>query len=236
MNTTTRRYAKMSGAALLLTAVLSVPAQAQRYQRHNWDGWDRGRGNGAFELDGTYVGMQQGCALIRDQQGNVIPLLGNPGDLQNGDHLLLRGQVQSNSVCGSAFRVAQVEKLWADAGYRNLIYDRRRDGDYVARNGWWDRYNRDHYGNGQGQNGRNGYDNRGGYDRSDRSDRRAISVSGRLESDRCPVLRTNQGEVYGLDGDLAGYGRGDWVRVSGFVESGTRCGHRAFRVEDVRGR
>jgi len=24
--------------------------------------------------------------------------------------------------------------------------------------------------------------------------------------------------------------------VSGFVESGTRCGHRAFRVEDVRGR
>ncbi|HYX23081.1 MAG TPA: hypothetical protein VFC23_02925, partial [Thermoanaerobaculia bacterium] len=100
MNTTTRRYAKMSGAALLLTAVLSVPAQAQRYQRHNWDGWDRGRGNGAFELDGTYIGMQQGCALIRDQQGKVIPLLGNPGDLQNGDHLLLRGQVQSNSVCG----------------------------------------------------------------------------------------------------------------------------------------
>ena len=61
-------------------------------------------------------------------------------------------------------------------------------------------------------------------------------MSGRLESDRCPVLRTNQGEVYGLDGDLTGYGRGDWVRVSGFVESGTRCGHRAFRVEDVRGR
>jgi hypothetical protein len=234
-----RRFMKISGAALLVTAALSLPAQAQRYQRHSWDGWDRGRGNGAFELDGTYVGMQQGCALIRDRQGNVVPLLGNPGDLQNGDHLLLRGQVQSNSVCGPAFRVAQVEKLWADSGYSHLIYDRRRDGDYVARNGWWDRYNRDHYGNNrgqdrQGQYGRDRNDNRdnGSY----RSNRRAISVSGRLDSDRCPVLRTNRGEIYGLFGDLAGHGRGDWVRVSGFEDGGTRCGHPAIRVEDIRGR
>ena len=148
MNTTstTRRLAKTSGAALLLTAALSLPAQAQRYERHSWDGWDRGRGNGAFELDGTFIGMQRGCAIMRDHQGGVIPLLGNPGDLQRGDHLLLRGQVQANSVCGTAFRVAQVQRLWADQTHRYVIYDRRRDGDYVARNGWWDRYNRDHYG------------------------------------------------------------------------------------------
>ncbi len=138
-----RRFAKISGAALLLTAALALPALAQR---HSWDGWERGRGNGAFALEGTFVGMQQGCALLREQNGQVIPLLGNPGDLQRGDHLLFRGQLQGRSVCGPAFRVSEVLKLWADGSHRYLIYDRHRDGEYVARNGWWDRYNRDHNG------------------------------------------------------------------------------------------
>ncbi|HEX4966032.1 MAG TPA: hypothetical protein VF173_34800 [Thermoanaerobaculia bacterium] len=144
--TTQRRLMKISGAALLLTAALSLPVQAQGYGRRSWDGWDRGRGRGAFELDGTFIGMQQGCALMRDHQGKVIPLLGNPGDLQRGDHLLLRGEVQGRSVCGAAFRVGRVLKLWADGTHRFVIYDHNRDGEYVARNGWWDRYNRDHYG------------------------------------------------------------------------------------------
>ena len=138
-----RRFAKISGAALLLTAALALPALAQR---HSWDGWERGRGNGSFALEGTFVGMQQGCALLREQNGQVIPLLGNPGDLQRGDHLLFRGQLQGRSVCGPAFRVSEVLKLWADGSHRYVIYDRHRDGEYVARNGWWDRYNRDHRG------------------------------------------------------------------------------------------
>jgi uncharacterized protein YodC (DUF2158 family) len=144
---TQRRFAKISGAALLLTAALALPALAQR---HSWDGWERGRANGAFELDGTFVGMQQGCALIREHNGKVIPLLGNPGDLQRGDHLLFRGQLQGRSACGPAFRVGEVVKLWADGGHRYVIYDRQRDGEYRARNGWWDRYNRDHHGRGRG--------------------------------------------------------------------------------------
>jgi hypothetical protein len=137
------RCAQITGAVLLLTAALALPAFAQR---HSWDGWERGRGNGAFELDGTFIGMQQGCALIREHNGKVIPLLGNPGDLQRGDHLLFSGQIQGRSACGPAFRVAEVRRLWADGTHRYVIYDRARDGEYVARNGWWDRYNRDHYG------------------------------------------------------------------------------------------
>ena len=108
MKTTTQRLAKISGAALLLTATLALPATAQR---HRWDGWERGRGNGAFELDGTFVGMDQGCALIREHNGKVIPLLGNPGDLQRGDHLLFSGQLQGRSACGPAFRVGEVKRL-----------------------------------------------------------------------------------------------------------------------------
>jgi hypothetical protein len=136
------RLARIAGAALLLTAALALPALAQR---HSWDGWERGRGNGAFELDGTFIGMQQGCALMREDNGKVVPLLGNPGDLQKGDHLLFSGQLQAKSVCGPAFRVAEVKRLWADASHKYVIYDRARDGEYVARNGWWDRYNRDHH-------------------------------------------------------------------------------------------
>ena len=129
MNTTSsRRYAKIFGSALLLTTVLALPAEAQN-RRYSWEGWNRGRGTSAFDLDATFIGMQQGCALVRDHNGQVIPLLGNPGDLQNGDHLLLRGQVQSRSVCGAAFRVAQVERIYTDSSHRNVIYDRRRDGD-----------------------------------------------------------------------------------------------------------
>ncbi len=143
MKTRTSQFAKISGAALLLTASLALPALAQR---HRWDGWERGRGNGAFELDGTYIGQEQGCALIREHNGHVIPLLGNPGDLERGDHLLFSGQLQGRSACGPAFRVAQVKRLWADGSHRYVIYDSRRDGGYVARNGWWDRYNRDHHG------------------------------------------------------------------------------------------
>ena len=137
------RFVQITGAVLLLTVALALPAFAQH---HSWDGWERGRGNGAFELDGTFIGMQQGCALIREHTGKVIPLLGNPGDLQKGDHLLFSGQIQGRSSCGPAFRVGQVLKLWADGTHKYVIYDRARDGDYVARNGWWDRYNRDHYG------------------------------------------------------------------------------------------
>jgi hypothetical protein len=228
MNTTSsRRYATIFGSALLLTAALSLPAEAQS-RRYSWEGWNRGRGASAFDLDGTYIGQQQGCALVRDHNGQVIPLLGNPGDLQNGDHLLLRGQVQSRSVCGAAFRVADVERIYADSSHRNVIYDRRRDGDYVARDGWYDRFNRDH-----GQSDRNGrYDDR--YD--NRGDRRAVSVTGTIDRGRCTTLRTDRGEVYGLTGDLGRYGDGARVRVIGFSTGGTRCGRPALEVQDVRGR
>lgn len=247
MRTTTttnpRRYATIFGSALLLTAALALPAEAQN-RRYSWDGWNRGRGTSAFDLDGTYIGQQQGCALVRDHNGQVIPLLGNPGDLQRGDHLLLRGQVQSRSVCGAAFRVADVERIYADSSHRYVIYDRRRDGDYVARDGWYDRYNRDHDRNGRYDND-NRYDNRGDrygdrnddrYDRYDRSDRRAVSVTGTIDRGRCTTLRTDRGEVYGLTGDLGGYGDGDRVRVIGFTNGGTRCGRTALEVQDVRGR
>ncbi len=243
-----RRYATIFGSALLLTAVLALPAEAQS-RRYSWEGWNRGRGTAAFDLDATFIGMQQGCALVRDHNGQVVPLLGNPGDLQRGDHLLLRGQVQSRSVCGAAFRVADVERIYADTSHRTVIYDRRRDGDYVARDGWYDRYNRGHYSynndqynNDQYGNDQYGYDdrysdqygNQYNYDRY--GDRRTLSVTGILDRGRCTTLRTDRGDVYGLTGDLRGYGDGARVRVTGFSTGGTRCGRPALEVQDVRGR
>ena len=248
MKTTTtnsRRYATIFGSVLLLTTILALPAEAQS-RRYSWDGWNRGRSAAAFDLDATYIGMQQGCALVRDHNGQVIPLLGNPGDLQRGDHLLLRGQVQSRSVCGAAFRVAGVERIYADTTHRYVIYDRRRDGDYVARDGWYDRYNRDHYsynnddqyGDRYGDRYNDRYNNDGYYNDQygNRSDRRSVSVTGTLDRGRCTTLRTDRGEIFGLTGDLSGYGDGDRVRVIGFSTGGTRCGRPALEVQDVRGR
>ncbi|HEX9944464.1 MAG TPA: hypothetical protein VGG03_20835 [Thermoanaerobaculia bacterium] len=203
-----------------------------------WYGWNNRRGysrygSGQFQLDGTYIGQQYGCALVQDHQGQVIPLLGNPGDLRKGEHVLLSGRVQNSSVCGSAFRVYNVDTIWADANHRRVLFDSRYDGDYRSER-YNDRYNRDRYDD--------RYDDRYGDDRyddryDDRDDDRLISVTGHLDRGlACTSIDADNGDRYALSGDLQDYRDGDRVRVIGFLGGRSLCGARTIEVEEIRGR
>lgn len=209
------------------TVVVPVAARPQRYR---WDGWNRRYSrysSRVFQLDGTFVDREQGCAIVQDHQGQVIPLVGfDPTAPRRGDHFLLVGRVQTNTACGTAFRVDTVERVWGDPNHRRVLFDRRYDGDYFAydRRRDDDRYDRDRY------------DDR--YDRDDdrRSDnRRLISVDGRLDRDRCPSIRTNDGRIFGLDGDLRNYRDGEWVHIVGFLDGRSRCGGTGLQVGEITG-
>src|SRR5947207_1264432 len=132
--TTKRTFTKGLSAALLLIAAFSLPAtSAAQGRRYGWDNWNRGYSrynNRTFQLDGTFIGQQNGCALVQDRRGQVVPLVGNPGDLRRGEDLLMTGRVQSGSVCGTAFRVLSVDRVWSDSSHRRVLYDSRYDGDY----------------------------------------------------------------------------------------------------------
>jgi hypothetical protein len=211
---------------------------AQRNRARSWDGWNRRYnkyGSGAFQLDGTFVDQQYGCVLVRDHQGQVIPLVGNPGDLRRGEHLLLSGRIQNNTSCGTAFRVDSVDRVWADASHRRVLFDQRYDGEYSSA-APYDRYNE-----------RRGYDNR--YDRNrsddrydDRYDRdgynpdgrRTIAIDGRLDdSGDCPVVRGDRGEYYDLVGDLSRFQDGRHVRVVGRDGLRSSCGGQAIEVSEI---
>lgn len=209
---------------------------AQRRNRaRSWDGWNRRYnkyGSGYFQLDGTFVDQQHGCVLVRDHQGQVIPLVGNPGDLRRGEHLLLSGRIENNTSCGTAFRVSSVDRVWANSNHRQVLFDRRYDGEYYDRSGgrhggrdrYDDRYDRydDRY---------NDRHNRGGYDPDGR---RAISVDGRLDdSGDCPVIRGDRGEYYDLVGDLSRFEHGRHVRVIGRDGIRSNCGGQAIEVGEI---
>lgn len=195
---------------------------AQRNNRRSWDGWNRRYskyGSGAFQLDGTFVDQQYGCVLVRDHQGQVIPLVGNPGDLRRGEHLLLSGRIENNTSCGAAFRVSSVDRVWANSNHRQVLFDRRYDGEYYDRSGG--RYGRydDRY------EDRNGYDPDG---------RRGITLDGRLDdSGDCPVIRGDRGEYYDLVGDLSRFQDGRHVRVTGRDGIRSSCGGPAIEVSQI---
>lgn len=176
--------------------------------RRAWEGWNRRYSRystGTFRLEGTFIGQQYGCALVQDRSGQVIPLLGNPGDLRKGDHLLLSGRMQNSSVCGTAFRVSSVDRINGRDYYDDRYgrYDDRYDDDYDDR-----------------------------YDRGD--NRNLISLDGRLDdSGRCPVIRGDRGEYYDLIGDLRDFRDGDRARVVGFLGVRSRCGGQAIDVQEI---
>jgi hypothetical protein len=119
--------------------VYSAPYVANRAIRTRpWYGWNNRSsysryGSGEFQLEGTFVGQQYGCALLQDNQGQVIPLLNNPGDLVRGDHLLVTGRIQNSSVCGTAFRIFNVDDVWNDRNDRSYQGDRYYDDGYDNR-------------------------------------------------------------------------------------------------------
>jgi hypothetical protein len=133
--------------------VYSAPYVANRAIRTRpWYGWNNRSnysryGSGEFQLEGTFVGQQYGCALLQDNQGQVIPLLNNPGDLVRGDHLLVTGRIQNSSVCGTAFRIFNVDDVWNDRNdryyqgdrYDDNRYDNRGNRDLISVNGVIDR-------------------------------------------------------------------------------------------------
>src|SRR6185295_10485555 len=93
--------------------VVTQPTYVAR-NRRAWEGWNRRYSRystGNFQLEGTFIGQQYGCALVQDRSGQVIPLLGNPGNLRKGDYLVMSGAIQNSSVCGTAFRVFSVDNI-----------------------------------------------------------------------------------------------------------------------------
>jgi hypothetical protein len=219
--TTKRILTKGLLPALLLSAAVSMPApsvaapsvhdetyaQAQNRGRRTWQGWNKRYsryGSDTFRLEGTFIGQQHGCALVRDRRGQVIPLLGNPGDLRKGDYLVMSGRIQNESVCGTAFRVFSMDSInGRDYGRYS---DRYRD----------DRYRRDPYD-----------------DRYEDGNRNLVSITGRLDdSGRCPVIRGDRGEYYDLVGDLRDFRPGDHARVIGFLGVRSRCGGQAIDVKE----
>jgi len=206
---------------------------AQRNRARSWDGWNRRYnkyGSGAFQLDGTFVDQQYGCVLVRDHQGQVIPLVGNPGDLRRGEHLLLSGRIQNNTSCGTAFRVDSVDRVWADASHRRVLFDRRYDGEYYDQSGGrYGRYDRDRYNDRYDR-----YDDRYDRDGYDPDGRRSIAIDGRLDdSGDCPVIRGDRGEYYDLVGDLSRFQDGRHVRVVGRDGLRSSCGGQAIEVSEI---
>ncbi len=123
--------------------VVTQPTYVAR-NRRAWQGWNNnGRynryGTGNFQLEGTYIGQQYGCALVQDRSGQVIPLLGNPGNLRKGDYLVMSGAIQNSSVCGTAFRVFSVDNINGGDYYNGRYRDTYRQDPYNDRN---DRDNR----------------------------------------------------------------------------------------------
>lgn len=225
---------KLLGSALLLTAALSLPAEisadpAQRFGRTPYDRNNRGA---AFYLDGTLIDRRQGgCQIVRDHQGRVYTIVG-PGSrgLQVGEHVRLWGKMDGSTVCGTAFKADYVDQVYRDGSHSRVVYDRRHDGSfdpyaYRDNRGRWDD-NR-----GRWNDGRDLY-----YDGND--NRRIVSLEGRLNEERraCPVLRTDEGDLYNLTGDLRQFDHGDKVRVIGFLDGRSRCGGPAVEVREINGR
>jgi flagellar biosynthesis GTPase FlhF len=83
-----------------------------------------------FHIDGFVVDEGGHCSLLRDHQGHVFALVGNIGDIVQGDHLRLQGRVVDGGLCdwrGTAFEVIQVKTLWDNNRHDTASYDYQRD-------------------------------------------------------------------------------------------------------------
>jgi len=224
------------------------PAQVQ-YRRGTPSA---GENSPLFAVEGYLTDEGRRCLALRDRRGNLYTLVGKVEGLEIGDHVSLMVRrvlpVYARECSqGDTVRVGQVRAIWSDRGYNNTIYDSRYDGtfDPYQRDRYQRYRNRDRYGRSDDRyNGRydDQYDSRNDdgryYDRYDRDNRgengRLISVTGRLGGDRdCATLRDRDGRLFGLSGDLRDYGRGETVRVIGFLQGGSRCGGANIDVQEI---
>lgn len=105
------------------------PRDRQAY-RYN-DQYNRYQRSGErFHIDGFVFDEGGDCSLLRDHQGHVFALVGNIGDVVQGDHLRLQGRVVEGERCdwrGTAFEVVQVKTLWDNNRHETAAYDYQRD-------------------------------------------------------------------------------------------------------------
>ncbi len=105
------------------------PRDRQAY-RYN-DQYNRYQRSGErFHIDGFVFDEGGDCSLLRDHQGHVFALVGNIGDVVQGDHLRLQGRVVEGERCdwrGTAFEVVQVKTLWDNNRHEHASYDYQRD-------------------------------------------------------------------------------------------------------------
>jgi hypothetical protein len=105
------------------------PRERQTY-RYN-DQYARYQRSGErFHIDGFVFDEGGNCSLLRDHQGHVFALVGNIGDIVQGDHLRLQGRVVDGGLCdwrGTAFEVLQVKTLWDNNRHEHALYDYQRD-------------------------------------------------------------------------------------------------------------
>jgi hypothetical protein len=107
----------------------AYPRDRQPY-RYN-EQYDRYYRSGErFHIDGFVFDEGGHCSLLRDHQGHVFALVGNIGDIVQGDHLRLQGRVVDGGLCdwrGTAFEVVQVKTLWDNNRHEHASYDYQRD-------------------------------------------------------------------------------------------------------------
>ncbi|HVR97019.1 MAG TPA: hypothetical protein VMW27_10415 [Thermoanaerobaculia bacterium] len=110
----------------------SARAYPRDHQTYRYDDqYDRYYRSGErFHIDGFVFDEGGDCSLLRDHQGHVFALVGNIGDVVQGDHLRLQGRVVDGGLCdwrGTAFEVAQVKTLWDNNRHEHASYDYQRD-------------------------------------------------------------------------------------------------------------
>lgn len=141
------KTAKLSGAVLLLTAALAVPAAAQ--PRYGYGTPYRTVPRSV--VDGVISDEGGRCPVLRDRQNRNYYLQGDTRGLRPGDQVSLRERLLSRSSCGSdapTLQVLEIRTVWTDGRHRSAYFDAARDGSFdrfIVRNryrgGWYaDRY------------------------------------------------------------------------------------------------
>ncbi len=169
------------------------------------------------------------CLILRGHEGQVYNLVGGTGGLREGEHVRLVGRLlHDRDSCGERMDVHQVQAIWADRNHRQTYFDHQRDGSF--NNSYRERYADRYNGNYDDDYRYDDYND----DYDDRNDGRLLAREGRLYNTRssCPVLRTDGGD-FSLIGDLRNYREGEKVKVTGFLENGSRCGGDSLRVGEI---
>jgi hypothetical protein len=177
-----------------------------------------------YAVDGYLSNDQNSnCMILREHDGGTRLVAGGIGGLQPGDHARLYVRSVNGAVCnvrGNAYEVTEVLTLWGDDRHRTTSYDHLTDGNfnsYVYRSQGGS-YNPD------SRNYRNSW--------NDNNRGELISLRGRLSDDEgvCPVLRTRDGQVWSLDGNLSQFRDHARVRVTGWTGYDSRCGGQTLHV------